>query len=133
MLRGLMLRWPRSGPRSKLRGHLSMRVFWQTLILDEAGNDLLFAQKAARPQHRQSGERHTDEDDLQGGGARLIFGRDGASEQRSRQAPQSPDQDSAQESAAVIAGSANDQHGPDLEGHGRSIVLGRDEADEMRL
>src|SRR5687768_569627 len=27
MLRGLMLRWPRRGPRSTLRGHLSMRDF----------------------------------------------------------------------------------------------------------
>src|SRR5687767_6165282 len=28
MLRGLMLRWSRSGPRSTFRSHLSMRVFF---------------------------------------------------------------------------------------------------------
>ena len=92
-----------------------------------------FAQYAARTQQQHDADGDTDEDDLQGGGARLRFGRHDGGDQRGRGRPDRPDEHRAQDRAAVVAGAADDEHGPDLEGEHRHVVLGRDEADEMRL
>ena len=74
-----------------------------------------------------------DQHDLQRRGARLLAGREERGDGAAGERPEAPDDDGAEDRAAVVAGAADDQHRPDLEGQHRQVVLRGDEADEVRL
>jgi hypothetical protein len=54
-------------------------------------------------------------------------------EERARERPEAPDDDRAEDRAAIVAGAADDQHRPHLKGQCRDVVLRCDKADEMAL
>ncbi len=91
------------------------------------------AQEASRADEQHDADGDADQHDLQGGGTRLRFGRHHGRDHRGGRRPDGPDQHGAQDGAKIVAGTADDQHGPDLEGEHRHIVFRRDEADEMPL
>src|SRR4051812_11629100 len=93
----------------------------------------LFAQYAARPNKQDGAERHADHDDLQSRRARLLAWREQRRDGAGGCRPDAPDQSRAENGAAIVAGTADDQHGPDLESQHRLVIVGSDETDEMRL
>ena len=121
------------GERDAGRGLHGASHFFAGGVIDVARDGADLAEDAARAHQQHEADGDADQHDLQGGGARLRFGRHDGGDQRGGGGPDRPDQHRAQDRAAVVAGAADDQHGPDLEGEHRHVVLGRDEADEMRL
>src|SRR5487761_2177432 len=77
-------------------------------LVDMARDDAQFAQYAAWPEQQDGTERDADEDDLQRRGAGLVAGGHDRGDHRARRRPDAPDQHRAKNSAAIVAGAADD-------------------------
>ena len=92
-----------------------------------------FTRSETHPVEKDGAQRSSDHHDLQRCRARLFARRENGRDDPRRRRPDRPDQDSAQDRAAIVAGPADDEHRPDLEGQHRLVVFRRDEPDEMSL
>src|SRR5437867_365498 len=79
-------------------------------------------------QHQQ--QEQPDQDDLDRGALRGAARRHQLADEDAGARPDGPDDERAEQGAAVVAAAAHDEHGPDLEGDDRQEVERADEADE---
>src|SRR6187455_2119581 len=68
-----------------------------------AGDRALLGEDAARPEEEDRAEAEADQHDAEGGGAGLLVRREERSDGRGGESPQRPDDDGAEDGAAVVA------------------------------
>src|SRR5262245_25729730 len=101
-----------------------------SLIVHVARDNRRLADQPARAEEQYEHQEQADQDHLDGGALRGAAGRHQLGDDDTGAGPDGPDDQRAEQGAAVTAAAADDEHRPHLEGDDREEVERADEADE---
>src|SRR5580765_714590 len=101
-----------------------------SLIVHVPRDNRRLADQPARAEEQHEHQEQTDQDDLDRAALRGVARRHQLGDEDAGARPDRPDDQGAEQGAAVVAAAAHDKHRPDLKSHDRQEVVRAHEADE---